>query len=88
MFGGKLTALRYPERELVSVPAARTYWEPTKPLRPETTDAHRPTELLDATDVLGKRIVDTRLQPRITVAAENAAAAFEVMSRWQSTLAG
>ncbi|HMS86973.1 MAG TPA: polynucleotide kinase-phosphatase [Acidimicrobiales bacterium] len=66
VFGGKLTALRYPERELVSVPAARTYWEPTKPLRPETTDAPRPAELLDA----------------ITVAAENAAAAFEVMSRW------
>jgi protein phosphatase len=82
VFGGKLTALRYPERELVSVPAARTYWEPTKPLRPETTEQDRPAELLDATDVLGKRIVDTRLQPRITIGAENAAAAFEVMSRW------
>ncbi|MCB0994888.1 MAG: polynucleotide kinase-phosphatase [Acidimicrobiales bacterium] len=82
VFGGKLTALRYPERELVSVPAARTYWEPTKPLHPATTEAERPAELLDATDVLGKRIVDTRLQPRITVGAENAAAAFEVMSRW------
>ena len=82
VFGGKLTALRYPERELVSVPAARTYWEPTKPLHPATTEAERPAELFDATDVLGKRIVDTRLQPRITVGAENAAAAFEVMSRW------
>lgn len=82
VFGGKLTALRYPERELVSVPAARTYWEPAKPLHPETTDAERPAELLDATDVLGKRIVDTRLQPRITIGAENAAAAFEVMSRF------
>jgi protein phosphatase len=82
VFGGKLTALRYPERELVSVPATRTYWEPTKPLHPATTEAERPAELLDATDVLGKRIVDTRLQPRITVGAENAAAAFEVMSRW------
>lgn len=27
VFGGKLTALRYPEKELVSVPAARTYYE-------------------------------------------------------------
>jgi polynucleotide kinase-phosphatase len=27
VFGGKLTALRYPERELVSVPARRAYWE-------------------------------------------------------------
>src|SRR5690606_20597054 len=67
--------------ELVSVPAARTYWEPTKPLHPATTEAERPAELLDATDVLGKRIVDTRLQPRITGGAENAAAAFEVMIR-------
>ena len=31
VFGGKLTALRYPERELVSIPAHRTYYEPTKP---------------------------------------------------------
>ena len=28
VFGGKLTALRYPEKELVSVPAARVYYEP------------------------------------------------------------
>lgn len=32
VFGGKLTALRWPERELVEVPAARTYCEPTRPL--------------------------------------------------------
>jgi protein phosphatase len=30
--GGSLTALRYPERELVSVPAARVYSAPLKPL--------------------------------------------------------
>ncbi len=80
VFGGKLTALRYPERELVSVPAARTYWEPARPLHPVETE--RPPALLDATDVLGKRIVTTRLQPRLTIGAENAAAAFEVMSRF------
>ena len=82
VFGGELTALRYPERELVSVPAARTYWEPIKPLRSEVEETERPAALLDATDVLGKRIVDTRLQPRITIGADNAAAAFEVMSRF------
>jgi protein phosphatase len=32
VFGGKLTALRYPEKELVSVPAACVYCEPVKPL--------------------------------------------------------
>ncbi len=31
VFGGKLTALRYPERELVSVPARRPYAEPVRP---------------------------------------------------------
>ena len=30
--GGRLTALRYPERELVSVPARRTYQEPVRGL--------------------------------------------------------
>ncbi len=32
VFGGALTALRYPERELVSVPAEQEWWEPTRPL--------------------------------------------------------
>ncbi len=30
-FGGKLSALRWPEREIVSVPAARPYTEPVRP---------------------------------------------------------
>ncbi|MCC3160321.1 polynucleotide kinase-phosphatase [Hymenobacter sp. 15J16-1T3B] len=33
VFGGRLTALRYPERELVTVPAAQVYCEPVRPLR-------------------------------------------------------
>jgi protein phosphatase len=33
VYGGKLTALRYPERELVSVPAARVYYESERPFR-------------------------------------------------------
>lgn len=32
VFGGRLTALRWPERELVSVPANRTYATPARPL--------------------------------------------------------
>src|SRR5215831_1941262 len=35
VFGGRLTALRYPEQEFVSVPAARTYCEPVRPFLPE-----------------------------------------------------
>ena len=32
VFGGRLTALRYPEREIVSVPARQVYFEPVRPL--------------------------------------------------------
>ena len=88
VFGGKLTALRYPELELVSVPAAQVYYEPAKPLAEVGQSAevsangeHRATNLLDVDDVLGKRIVETRLRGNITVREENAAAALEVMSR-------
>ena len=34
VFGGRLTALRYPEREIVAVPAERVYYEPARPLAP------------------------------------------------------
>ena len=81
VFGGSLTALRYPERELVSVPAAETYYEPIRPVQ-EPVSAGRDRFLLDVEDVRGKRIVNTRHIPKITVRAENAAAAFEVMNRY------
>ncbi|MGK5555932.1 AAA family ATPase [Actinomadura kijaniata] len=32
VFGGSLTALRYPEREIVSTPARRVWYEPVRPL--------------------------------------------------------
>jgi protein phosphatase len=35
VFGGRLTALRYPEREIVSVPARRQYCEPARAFLPE-----------------------------------------------------
>jgi protein phosphatase len=86
VFGGKLTALRYPEREVVAVPAHRTYYEPARPFLPEGGAApaapKRADDVLDVDDVLGKRIVETRVAGRVTVRAENAAAAIEVMSRF------
>ncbi len=86
VYGGKLTALRYPERELVSVAAAREYFTPAKPLRPAAADgltAQQASDtLLDFADVSGKRIITTRLQHNVTVREENAAAALEVMSRF------
>jgi protein phosphatase len=89
VFGGKLTALRWPERELVSVPAARTYYEPTRPLTPSPTGSpsgdavdSRPHHLLDLDDVLGKRIVSTGIGGTVTIREEHATAAIEVMSRF------
>lgn len=85
VFGGKLTALRYPERELVSVPAAATYCEPVRPLeRPaeERSAQQEHDDVLDAADVLGRRAVGTRLHGNVTIREENAAAALEVMSRF------
>jgi protein phosphatase len=35
VFGGKLSALRYPERELVSVPVLQTYYQPITPFLSE-----------------------------------------------------
>jgi protein phosphatase len=88
VFGGKLTALRYPEKELVSVPAAQTYCEPIRPLQPaqataETRSAQQAhDDLLDMADVQGKRRIATRWHPPVTIREENAAAALEVMSRF------
>jgi len=88
VFGGRLTALRYPEKELVSVPAAREYYAPAKPLAgadqllEPRTQQQRLEDLLDIDDVIGKRIVQTRLHGNLTVREENAIAALEVMSRF------
>jgi protein phosphatase len=82
VFGGALTALRYPERELVSVPAERMYWEPARPLEAVTTDVTREATDLDLEDVIGKRIITTRLNQTVTIREENAIAALEVMSRF------
>ncbi|PAX52838.1 polynucleotide kinase-phosphatase [Brunnivagina elsteri] len=84
VFGGKLTALRYPEKELVSVDAAKVYCEPVKPLGigSNRTAQQEIDDVLHIEDVLGKRIINTRLQNNITIREENSIAALEVMSRF------
>ena len=85
VFGGALTALRYPELELVSVPARAVYAEPIRPLVPATphvTPQQENDELLDLADVTGKRVIETALRGRVTVREEETAAALETLSRF------
>ncbi|MGI5220896.1 polynucleotide kinase-phosphatase [Nocardia sp. CA-290969] len=87
VFGGQLSALRYPERETVSVPAEQVWYEPIRPLAPIGGEpgaglAHRDPGILDLDDVLGRRVVETRNHGRVGVQEENASAALEVMSRF------
>ncbi|MEU7227749.1 polynucleotide kinase-phosphatase [Streptomyces chrestomyceticus] len=81
VFGGRMTALRWPERELVDVPAEQVWYESVKPLAGEAPGGAdgRP---LDLGDVAGRRVVETRHLGRVAVKEENAAAALEVMSRF------
>jgi len=88
VFGGKLTALRYPERQLISVPAERVHSEPTRPLGAATqfqtgmSVQQQLDDVLDIEDVIGKRLIETELHGKITIREENAIAALEVMSRF------
>ncbi|KRC66379.1 polynucleotide kinase-phosphatase [Aeromicrobium sp. Root236] len=78
VFGGALTALRYPEREVVSVDAHEVYYEPVRPLAPPPRDP----DILRLDDVLGPRVIETAHMGRVSLREENAAGALEVMSRF------
>ena len=87
VFGGKLSALRYPEKEVVSVPSHNVYYTPARPLLSQTSQSdlsaqHAHDDLLDLEDVSGKRHISTRFQHNITIPEENAMAALEIMSRF------
>lgn len=89
VLGGKLTALRYLEKELVFVPAWQTYYEvscPFLPAEPQPvrglTAQQRHDDLLDIEHVIGKRTIGTRLHRTVTVRKENATAVLEGMSRF------
>ncbi|RFM31885.1 polynucleotide kinase-phosphatase [Chitinophaga silvisoli] len=85
VFGGSLTALRYPERELVSVPALQEYAVPARPIRESMNELSLQQEhdnVLDINDVIGKQLIETRLMKRIGIREGNAASALEIMSRW------
>jgi polynucleotide kinase-phosphatase len=87
VYGGRLTALRYPEKEFVTVPAARTYCEPKRPLLSVVTNnglspQQQADDMLDLADVSGRRTILTRWQGPVVIREEYSAAALEAMSRF------
>lgn len=79
VFGGSLTAFRYPERECVSVKAMSQYYEPVKPI---TKVKSEPNDMLTLGDISGKLYLNTKLMPSISIHENNSAAALEIMSRF------
>ena len=91
VFGGQLSALRYPENEVVSVPAQQTYYEAARPIGsgmqdPANANAngrrspHHHLLLID--DVMARRPIETALRGNISIRPEQAQAALEVVSRF------
>ena len=79
VFGESLSALRWPEDDIVQVKAKRQYALPGRPIgAPEPAR----DDVLDVKDVTGKRVLSTRLVERVGVSAEHSAAALETMSRF------
>ena len=92
VFGGRLTALRYPERELVAVPAAREYYpsakpmdQPPDPAAPESNQQPKPAAddtALDLRLALGRQEINTRLQGNVRTTPKQNEAALETMTRF------
>jgi protein phosphatase len=86
VFGGRLTALRYPELEIVSVQSKAVYSEPIRPIQTEIKQQlsaqHEFDDLLDIDLINGKYLVETNFDSKIIIREENAIAALEVMSRF------
>ncbi|MCL4494247.1 MAG: polynucleotide kinase-phosphatase [Firmicutes bacterium] len=87
VFGGQLTAFRYPEKELMAVPALKTYFDPIRPLgtRTESESVNLQQEhdsLLDIADFMGQKRIHTRLIGDVVIPEENTSAALETLSRY------
>lgn len=86
VFGGTLTALRYPEKELVHVPATQCHYEPVKPLAarggPGISVQHEHDDMLDIEDVLGRRRIHTEWDRTVILTEDRTLAALEAMSRF------
>lgn len=85
VFGGKLTALQWPEKTLTSVDAKQTYYEPARPLslgQFGMSAQQEHDDVLDLQEIIGRRHIITRDRGTILIRDENATAALEIMSRF------
>lgn len=88
VFGGALTALRYPERDIISVPAAKRYFEPKKPLvarlsQSGTTDEIPPDQCVMLDPLRAGGVIKTRFRHDIAIPEEpQILAAVESLSRF------
>lgn len=85
-FGGRLTAVRWPEREIVQVEATAVHAVPPRPLHVPgpaivTRDDHA-EGVADIAPLLTMRKVETELMGMVKFDAANAAAAIETLSRF------
>ena len=86
VFGGSLTALRYPEEELVSVPAHKVYCEPMKPLEAEC--CRTGSALIHEGAIAEVQASNEAVQPSVNTAALNRAAVYgasNVLKNLQAT---
>ncbi|WP_367392314.1 polynucleotide kinase-phosphatase [Lewinella sp. LCG006] len=79
VFGGTLSALRYPENEMVEVAALQTYAISSRPFQSPPASS---STTLKAADILGRKTVETRLCPKILIPERQALQALETMSRF------
>ncbi len=85
VFGGALSALRYPEKEIIQVKAKEVYCEPIRPIqiKEETQTAQQAfDDMLDIDVISGKKLIETKFRNTVIIREENAIAALEVMSRF------
>jgi len=84
VFGGKLTALRWPEKELLDVAARQEYSKPARPISSVRGFSAQQDhdQLLYFDDFIEKQRIECRIGRAVTIPEENALAALEIMSRF------
>lgn len=85
VFGGALSALRYPERQIVSVPAEQVYAESSRDFlnaQSPLNAQQQADRLLDISDCIGKQRIHTELAGAVTINETNTTAALETMTRF------